>query len=74
MPVGAGKYDKECTIILHELDAAAVLLMVMEGNRGNGFSVAGDPSRGLWLWDMPRILREVADEIDRSMGTEGKPQ
>jgi hypothetical protein len=64
MPVGPGKYDAECTKALLDTNAACTVLIVLGGNRGNGFSVTSrvpvtDDSLGL-----ARMLREMADQVD----------
>lgn len=59
---GPGKYDDLCTHAMEKSDAHAVLLIVVEGNKGSGFSVqARDvdfPSQ------VPDLLRRVADRIE----------
>lgn len=63
MAVGAGKYDDLCTKALIETEGDAVLLIVLGGSKGAGFSVA-TTDVGLLL-GLPRILREVAAEIEK---------
>jgi hypothetical protein len=65
MPVGPGKYDNECTQIMHRTSADAVVLIVTGGDRGHGFSVTWNLSKG--FPDLPTILRKVADEIELSI-------
>jgi len=63
MPLGKGKYDDQCKRVMKETKANGVILIVNEGEKGNGFS-----SR-LTLEDtlrMPSILRSVADVIEKS--------
>lgn len=65
MPTGAGKYDIHCSRILSEEDADAVVVMVINGHKGNGFSVnSADPVLALHL---PAILREMADSIEQDL-------
>ena len=39
MPIGPGKYDKYCTEVRENARAQAVVLIVLNGARGSGFSV-----------------------------------
>ena len=39
MPEGAGKYDEECTIVRNRTEGSVVLVAVIDGNKGSGFSV-----------------------------------
>lgn len=63
MPHGPGKYDAECTRLQEELKAHGVLLVVVGGDRGNGFSVSATLPV---VAALPKLLRQVADEIDAS--------
>jgi len=36
--IGPGKYDEVVTILREKLDAKAILLVVVQGNKGNGVS------------------------------------
>lgn len=68
MPIGPGKYDKECVNILEEEEADMVMVIVFGGKRGGGFSSA---ARGLMgvagVLAAPDTLRAVADSIDIDM-------
>lgn len=60
------KYDAICTQLCRDLNAQAVVLMVLEGREGNGMSCAG---RGQYATiGMPHVLsaylRGLADKID----------
>lgn len=63
MPMGPGKYDDLCTEVRQKAKAAAVVVIVLEGEHGSGFSVqAIAPGiNGL----LPKLLRQVADEVER---------
>lgn len=66
MPLGPGKYADECERDLKEIRAAAVLLIVLGGKKGSGFSMATfDPGLAAAA---PKILRDAADEIEASNG------
>ena len=61
---GGGKYGSEAEGVMASTRADGVLLFVLGGSRGSGFSVvtkvdAMSPS------DIVRILRETADSIER---------
>lgn len=57
-----GNYDKESEDVLRATEAVGVLLIVVEGNHGNGFSVSTlEPE----LIDrLPTLLRVVANGIE----------
>jgi hypothetical protein len=62
MALGPGKYDDLTTRIREETGADAVVLLVLGGNRGHGFSVQAIPPT------FPAIveaLRKAADQIKR---------
>ncbi len=65
MPAGAGKYDDLCTAARVETDAEMVLLVILGGNRGHGFSMQQkshvDPLA------IVQMLRDVATEIETSI-------
>lgn len=61
---GPGKYDAVATVALEMTSADCVLVAVLGGVRGSGFSVQGDPAL---LAHLPRILRDVADQIEKDM-------
>jgi hypothetical protein len=66
MPMGAGKYDSECTQDLLKTQATAVLLIVLGGKKGSGFSMATIDAATIAM--VPAILRDTADQIEASGG------
>ena len=58
-----GKYDHLCTQAREQSEAEGCLLIVLNGNKGSGFS-AQLPQEG--LKDIPQQLRQVADQIEKS--------
>lgn len=61
---GPGKYDDACTDAREATRAVACVLIVLEGDKGNGFSVQTlEPAL---LPVLPALLRQVADEISRN--------
>lgn len=63
--IGASKYDAECAAALESAKAKLVLLMVIEGDRGNGISCRGYASL---MQGIPAMLREYADKLEREGG------
>ena len=64
MPLGPGKYDEHATKVRNETDAAGVILIVIDGKRGSGFSVQASPD---FVARLPTLLRAVADGIDEDL-------
>jgi len=62
MPNRPGKYDNVCLKALFETEAHAVVLIVIGGKSGSGFSMNSlDPALSKKL---PELLRNVADQIE----------
>lgn len=64
MPTGPGKYDPICTHVREQTEARAAIVIVLDGNKGTGFSVQATyqlhPER------LANILETVAKEIRES--------
>lgn len=60
--IGPGKYDDICTEVREKTKARSVLVIIIGGNKGEGFSVQSDIGT---LMKLPTILRNVADQIGR---------
>ena len=62
MPLGAGgKYDEQCERILLDHGASLVAVLVLRGDRGEGFSVSTrDPSL---VTALPELLESMARSI-----------
>ncbi len=67
MAQGPGKYDNLATIVRWRADADAVVLIVVDGNRGSGFSMQAIPGTRAGR-HLPELLREIADQIEEGMG------
>jgi hypothetical protein len=68
MATGPGKYDHVATIARAVAgDADGVLVIVVGGNRGSGFSVQAIPTAAL---ELPKLLRFIADQIEADTGGE----
>lgn len=60
--MGPGKYDKACTQARKDTGAHTIILIVLGGKEGEGFSVQSKiPGANLFL---PQLLREVAKRIE----------
>ena len=65
MALGPGKYDDLCTAARMMGRAESVVVIVLNGERGSGFSVqTTDPD---FHRKLPRLLRDTADQIEASM-------
>lgn len=62
MPVGGGRYDSECEGLVHMLNAQGVILCVLGGVKGNGFSLAFEEISSLRA--VPNLLRQMADSVE----------
>jgi hypothetical protein len=59
-----GKYDLECEFMRDQLEADLVLLVVMDGKLGSGFSVTTTDQR--YIDSIPDILEMMAKDIRAS--------
>jgi hypothetical protein len=71
-----GAYDAECEALLKLLHAEGVVLVVIGGEHGTGFSVMASPTH---IRIAAHAMRDAADAMDRaasatSMGTEKPSQ
>lgn len=66
MPMGPGKYDAVCSEVREGTKAKAVLLMVIAGDKGSGFSV--QTADLAVLAALPAILRDTAKQIEEAGG------
>jgi len=58
--IGPGKYDDICTEVRKKTKARCVIVIIIDGDKGSGFSGQGDP---LTLVNMPMMLEDVAAGI-----------
>jgi hypothetical protein len=63
MPVGPGKYDDLATLVRETTNAQAVVLIIVEGDRGSGFSVQALPPF-VDGGTLVKLLRDMADQIE----------
>ena len=64
MPMGPGKYDDEVTALMEKLKAQGIILWVIGGPKGEGFSMQATLDVTL---NTPAILRSMADQIEESI-------
>jgi hypothetical protein len=64
MAVGPGKYDEECNYVREKTGAHLAIVVVIGGDRGPGFAV--QTYNDEILFNVPKILHEMADEIENS--------
>lgn len=62
--IGPGKYDDLCTLVRERAKAAGVIVIVLGGERGPGFSCQADLASTLVLPDM---LELIASQIRADM-------
>jgi hypothetical protein len=69
-----GKYDAEAEALLKKLGAHALVLLVTAGARGAGVSVSQNITSewsvlaaAEYLRELPRVLRSLADSIERDL-------
>lgn len=65
MPAGPGKYDELCTIVREESHAEGAIVIILNGDRGCGFSVQVTYLAA--LLGLVDFLKHVAEEIERSI-------
>jgi len=61
MTVGPGVYDDEATQVRESMNAQAVALIVVRGDKGSGFSCQAQEDV---ILDLPAVLRSLADQIE----------
>ena len=60
--IGPGKYDDICTAARMRHLAKGAIVIIIDGDRGSGFSVQAPPDVTAKL---PAVLRYMADQIER---------
>lgn len=61
MAMGPGKYDDEVTKVMKSTEAQGVVLIVIGGNKGEGFSMQATLDITLAL---PSILKTIAEQLE----------
>ena len=62
MTAGPGKYDDMATYVQEETDAHLVVIAIIDGNKGSGFSVQAVSME--LLKRIPQVLRDLADSLE----------
>jgi hypothetical protein len=65
--IGPGKYDGICTVARETAGAEAAIVIIINGNKGSGFSVQGDPAAVVSVEQVIHLIRAVADEMERDL-------
>lgn len=65
MAAGAGKYDELCTVVREQTGGQGAAIIVVEGNKGHGFSVQMTADDMMIL---PGTLEDMAATMRRDMG------
>lgn len=65
MAAGPGKYDDLCTHVRHQTQAKAVIVIVLGGNQGDGFSVQMEVPAVRSL-SLAKLLRDMAEQLEAS--------
>jgi hypothetical protein len=64
MAIGPGKYDDLCTQVRESAQAKGAIVIVLDGERGSGFSVQADLASTLRLPDLLDIIsRQIRDDM-----------
>lgn len=68
MTIGAGKYDYLCTYAREHSNAEGVALIVLNGDKGSGFSVQGSRQTLMVLSDLLEfLLKEIKADIAKDL-------
>lgn len=62
--IGPGKYDDLCTLVRKSSYAKAALVIVIDGEFGDGFSCQGPY---IFTRALPTLLRAVANDIEKDI-------
>ncbi len=64
MALGPGKYDDLATLVRDGAKAEGVIVIVLGGSKGSGFSVQAPD---VVMAQLPELLRTMADNIERDL-------
>ena len=65
MALGPGRYDDLCTKVREMAEADGVIVIIINGDKGSGFSCQLNPLMSLAI---PEILERIAKDIRESGG------
>jgi hypothetical protein len=63
--IGAGKYDDACTAARVIANAEVAIVMILNGDKGSGFSVQGALHTNLTVEKIADFLEHIAAEMRR---------
>jgi hypothetical protein len=63
MRSGSGQYADIAEYVHKETDAEAVVIIIINGNKGNGYEIRSHPDHQARI---PLLLRLTADDLERS--------
>jgi len=63
--IGPGKYDDACTAARVATHAEAAIVIIINGDKGSGFSVQGDTHALISVEHVAALLEHVAAEMRR---------
>lgn len=71
--IGPGKYDDLCTYVREQAKAEAAIVIILNGEKGNGFSCQIDAKHRELpvLLNVPEILRQTLAQMEADF--QGKP-
>ncbi len=64
--IGKGGYDGACDAAYETTGASAIVLVVVNGERGHGVSVKCSQE---WLKEVPEVLRLIAEALENDLNT-----
>lgn len=64
MTSGPGKYDEEATLVMERTKAQCVIVIIIGGNKGEGFSVQATSEVAFQL---PSILMNIANQLEKDL-------
>jgi CO dehydrogenase nickel-insertion accessory protein CooC1 len=71
--LGAGKYDDVARAVIEMAMAKFTAVLVIDGDKGSGFSVAVRVQDMELIARVPSMLREMANEIEKDLKHRRKP-
>lgn len=71
--IGPGKYDDACTAARVVANAEVAIVMILNGDKGSGFSIQGELGTRLTLEQVAGFLETIAAEMRRDAKQLGDP-
>ncbi len=67
MPTGPGKYDDLATLVRQNARARFAGVIILDGHKGSGYSMQSREPTPELLAMIPKMLRDVADEVEKEV-------